>query len=67
MSNMNKQWRKEIRQLKNHRAKIVAAGNREFHRAERAFDRAVLKSNRAQNRATTRIDRRIAILQGRLA
>ena len=68
--NMKKQWRGELRTLKRHRAKIEKDLARELKRLQREIiklQRAGIRANNASVKAGRKLDRRIAILEGRLS
>ena len=80
-TNMNKQWRKEIRELETAFGKVVTAkvksekgltkldreAIRHCKRVRKAIRRQFDINERKSDRALTKITRRIAILQGRLS
>ena len=68
--NMNKQWRAELRVLKRARAKAERDLVSEIKRIQREItklNRAGIRANNATVRTGRKIDRRIAILEGRLS
>jgi len=71
--NMNTEYKHEIRQLKSVRRRLwrdlereVRAGNREQESVVMATARRVERTKRICERAALQVDRRIAILEGRL-
>lgn len=67
---MKKQWRGELRILKSHRAKVERDLHRELKRIQREtakLQRAAVRANNATVRTGRKLDRRIAILEGRLS
>jgi len=64
---MKKQWRKELAGLNKTKAKILAASERDYTRAEKLYERTMRQVGRLADRQLAKLERRIAILNGRLA
>ena len=68
--NMKKEIRREIAQLRKVRHKVCLDWTKEIRRLgaeKRNLESALRATNRASGKAATKIDRRIAILHGRLS
>jgi len=65
--NMKKQWEKERAALQKQKAKILARCDRDYNRAEKLYERTLRQVGRVADRQLAKLDRRIAILAGRLS
>ena len=65
--NMKKEYRKELAALKRARAAILAAADRDYNEADRLYERTIRRVGKLADRNLKKLDRRIAILIGRLA
>lgn len=65
--NMKKQWRRELRKLQAQRESTRKAFDKQLWRLRRQFTKDLKKLNQLDDRNITRINRRMAILEGRLS
>ena len=67
---MKKQWRAELRAIKKQKCQVDKVCLQEMHRLARELrklHRANIRANNTAVRATRKLDRRAAIIQGRLS
>jgi len=65
--NMTKQYRKELRRLYTQRDSARKLADKQLLQLRRQFKKDLDRINRQDDRRITRINRRIAILEGRLS
>jgi hypothetical protein len=68
--NMKKQWRRELAEMKrakNSIRKVSIARNKKLRSLIRSFEKQISRNRRACFKQSDKLDRRIAILEGRLS